>query len=173
MNVSAQHRTPATETCASCGAVTPVAPGGVTHRYLDSSAGCWARYGEVLAYEYEHPALMHINPLTVDAYAVQHPGEPGPQTIQSLNAHLASLYAHFRHNEPLERLADVRRRVVALGDGLDWMVPPLFAPAVTVNDVWSARAEEAHVAAVRRWASAALAHWRDQHARIDALLGRI
>ena len=127
----------------------------------------------MLAYEYEHPALMHINPLTVDAYAVQHPGEPGPQTIQSLNAHLASLYAHFEYNEPLERLADVRRRVVALGDGLDWMAPPSFAHTVSVNDVWSARAEEAHVAAVRRWASAALAHWRDHHARIAELLARL
>lgn len=173
MNANAPGLMSTTETCASCGAETPVAPGGVTHRYLASSAGCWARYGEVLAREYANPALMHIHALSVDAYAVQHPGEAGPQTIQSLNAHLASLFAHFRHNVPLERLADVRRRVIVLGDGLGWMAPPPFEHTVTVNDVWSTRSEEAHVAAVRRWAGAALAHWRDHHEHIDALLARI
>lgn len=152
--------------------MTPVAPSGVTHRYLASSAGCWARYGEVLAREYGNAALTHIHALSVDAYAAQHPGEPGPQTIQSLNAHLASLLAHLRHHEPLERLADVRRRVVALRD-LEWMTPPPLEHTVTINHVWSARTEDAHVAAVRRWASAALAHWRDHHDRIAALLARI
>lgn len=173
MNDNAPERTQKTETCPGCGARTPVAPGGVTHRYLASSAGCWARYGEVLAREYGNAALMHIHPLTVDAYAVQHPGERGPQTIQSLNAHLASLYAHFQHSEPLERLADIRRRVVALGEGLIWLAPPAFGHTVTVNEVWSVRTEEGHVTAVRRWASAALAYWRDEHDRIASLLARI
>ena len=162
-----------TETCPSCGAITPVAPDVVTHRYLASSPGCWARYEEVLAREYQNAGLMHVHGLTVDAYAVQHPGKPGPQTIQSLNVHLASLYAHFQRNTPLERLSDIRRRVVQLRAEMDWLTPPDFEHTVTVNDVWTTRTEDAHVAAVRRWAGAAFAHWRDYHDEIAALLDSI
>lgn len=137
-----------------------------------ASTGCWARFGDVLAREYQNPALMHIHALTVDAYAVQHPGVSGPQTIQSLNVHLASLYAHFQHQVPLEALADVRRRVVAHKTRMQWLTPPDHAHTVIVNDVWPIQSEEGHVAAVRRWASAALSHWRDYHDIIADLLER-
>ena len=110
MNDSAEDRTFATETCASCGADTPTAPGGITHRYLASSAGCWARYGEVLAHEYEHPALMHINPLTVDAYAVQHPGEPEGRGGCRQHAEPGDDQDGGRAREPVERRTLARPR---------------------------------------------------------------
>ncbi|MEL6447083.1 MAG: DUF5946 family protein [Pseudomonadota bacterium] len=158
--------------CPGCGAVAPEVPKGETHRYMLASTGCWARFGDVLAREYQNPALMHIHPLTVDAYAVQHPGVAGPQSIQSVNVHLASLYAHFKQQVPLQSLADVRRRVVSAKSTFRWLAPPPLAHTVTVNDVWPIQSEEAHVAAVRRWASAAFAHWRDYHDEIGALLER-
>ncbi len=67
---------PEREPCFSCGALVP-ATDGTTHDHMLSSPGCWAIYGEVLAREYERPAYMADHRLTVDAYAVQHPGEPG------------------------------------------------------------------------------------------------
>ena len=36
------------ERCLGCGAELPVFAGPV-HRYMESSPGCWAAYGEVLA----------------------------------------------------------------------------------------------------------------------------
>lgn len=158
--------------CPGCGAVAPDVAGGETHRYMLASTGCWARFGDILAREYQNPALMHIHPLTVDAYAVQHPGAPGPQSTQSVNVHLASLYAHFQQQVPLQSLADVRRRVVTAKSTFRWLSPPPHAHTVTVNDVWPIQSEEGHVAAVRRWASAAFAHWRDYHDEIQELLQR-
>ena len=58
---------------------------------MESSPSCWAAYGEVLAREYNDPAFMAAHRLTVDAYAVQHPGRPSPQSIQSVALHLISL----------------------------------------------------------------------------------
>ena len=36
---------------------------------------------------------MAAHQLTVDAYAIQHPGKPSAQSIQSVCVHLISLYA--------------------------------------------------------------------------------
>ncbi len=77
--------------CVGCGAVFEDRE-GPTHRYLESSPGCWASYGEVLAREYsDFPAYGALHRLTVDTYAVQHPGRPSPQCIQSVALHLMSL----------------------------------------------------------------------------------
>jgi len=84
------------EKCSSCGAETPLSNTDVTHAYLDASPGCWARYGEVLAREYSDPKYFSVHALTVDAYALQHPGQASPKTTNSLNLHLASLYAYYR-----------------------------------------------------------------------------
>ena len=54
---------------------------GATHAYIGAVAGCWELFGEVLAREYEQPAYFAVHHLTVDAYAVQHPGTPSPRTI--------------------------------------------------------------------------------------------
>lgn len=55
--------------CMGCGGVFAEIQ-GPTHRYLESSPGCWAAYGEVLAREYSDPAYFQVHRLTVDAYAV-------------------------------------------------------------------------------------------------------
>ena len=76
--------------CFSCGGKFPDIDGPV-HRYMDSSAGCWAVYGEVLAREYSDPSFFEVHRLTVDAYAVQHPGAKDRQSIQSVGVHLIRL----------------------------------------------------------------------------------
>ncbi len=78
--------------CHGCGALVKDLPGG-PHKYIGASAGCWGVFGEVLAREYgefAYPDPTHR--LTVDTYAVQHPGKPGRQAIQSVNVHLMGLY---------------------------------------------------------------------------------
>ncbi len=73
--------------CFSCGALAPDIDGPV-HRYMDSSPGCWALFGEVLAREYSDYNYASHHRLTVDAYAVQHPGKPSPPSIGSVAVHL-------------------------------------------------------------------------------------
>src|SRR3954469_23922077 len=77
--------------CMGCGGFFPDME-GPGHRYMESSPGCWAAYGEVLAREYGNPAPhAQTHRLGVDAYAVQHPGQPLPQSIQSVAVHLIRL----------------------------------------------------------------------------------
>ena len=58
---------------------------GPTHPYYGCSPACWARYGEVLAREFQDPAYFGLHQLTVDAYAVQHPGSrSGARSNRSL-----------------------------------------------------------------------------------------
>ena len=58
---------------------------------MESSPGCWAAFGEVLALEYSEASYARAHRLSVDAYAVQHPGRPSPQSVQSVALHLISL----------------------------------------------------------------------------------
>jgi len=65
------------------------------HKYPVSSAGCWSSYGQVLEREYSHTDYFVVHGLTVDTFAWQHPGIENPQSIDSVNVYLASLYSYF------------------------------------------------------------------------------
>ena len=54
------------ETCPGCGLLAPRSEGPV-HRYMLSSPGCWALYGELLAREYGDVRYMAAHRLTIDA----------------------------------------------------------------------------------------------------------
>ena len=69
--------------CPGCGLALPARPDAPKHPYVGASAECWAVYGEVLAREYEDPAYFRVHQLTVDAYAVQHPGAPERRSISN------------------------------------------------------------------------------------------
>ncbi len=52
--------------CPGCGAELPAHDGPV-HRYIDSSAPCWAKYSELFAREYQDPAYRPApGPLGID-----------------------------------------------------------------------------------------------------------
>lgn len=46
---------------------------GPTHEYMQSTPGCWASLGRVLAREYEGRGHIAVHRLAVDPDAVQHP----------------------------------------------------------------------------------------------------
>ncbi len=71
---------------------------GPVHKYMSSSAGCWAAFGEVLAREYSDAAYFEVHRLSVDAYAVQHPGQVSKQTIGSIGVHLMRLCLFHEHD---------------------------------------------------------------------------
>ena len=150
--------------CPGCGAILP-GHDGPTHRYMESSPGCWAAYGEVLAREFSDPRYMAVHRLTVDTYAVQHPGRPSPQTIQSVAIHLVGLYASLQlHLHPKVVAAGIKR--AADKGRFQWLERPTRLGDLTVADVLPARSPDEHARLVHRWAEAAWTAWAGYHSQV-------
>ncbi len=155
--------------CIGCGGLFPEMD-GPTHRYMESSPGCWAAYGEVLAREYSDPAYAPNHRLSVDAYAVQHPGRPSPQSIQSVAVHLIRLCLLLecglemgRANEAILKASESKKQFV-------WLEPPPSRGTVTVAEVRRATNPEEHIILVRQWAESAWQAWSSHHSQIHAWL---
>ena len=139
------------------------ASAGPVHRYMESSPGCWAVYGEVLAREYGDAAYFSVHHLTVDAYAAQHPGQPSPQSIQSVAVHLVSLCLTFEHALPAE-LATAAMLAAAKGKAaFRWLEPPADRGRITAADVHRAGSAKEHARTVRAWAENVWAAWSMHH----------
>ena len=130
---------PIREACPGCGAVLPVLEGGAIHRYMTSSAACWAAFG--MLSDPEHPLEpAPFNALTVDAFAVQHPGTPSNQTVNSVAIHLMVLYGvlerGFSPSQALWlRMRPGRFSSIAKHDRFHWLPPPAFVGRLTVSEV--------------------------------------
>lgn len=160
--------------CIGCGALVPDVE-GPTFRYPDAaSPGCWAIYGEVLAEAYEGPWTPAALHLVVDAYAVQHPGRPTPQTIQSVTVHLISLCCVLERGYPAQRATEIMRRIIARYKGtFEWLPPPASRGAVTVLNVANAEAPLDRQRLARDWATSAWQAWTAHHAVIRCWLDRL
>jgi hypothetical protein len=133
------------------------------HRYIGSSPGCWATFGEVLAREYSDYRYARAHRLTVDAYAVQHPGEPSPHAIASVAVHLLHLYWVIEMGDETEHAALAMQRAAARKKEYFWLQPPSVLGAITVKHVHEAASPEAHVERVRAWAEEMWRVWRPHH----------
>jgi len=152
-------------TCPGCGAAFADID-GPTHRYMESSPGCWAAYGEVLAREYGDPAFFEVHRLGVDAYAVQHPGRPSsPQAIHSVGVHLVRLYGFLECGLAADEANDAMLAAARLKHTFVWLDPPTRF-ATTVADVVAAKSLEQHTQAVRVWAASAWQAWSAHHESI-------
>ena len=89
---TANMRLPNIEACLGCGAPFPCRDGPI-HPYMESSSAYWAAYGEALARECSDPTPVATHRLSVDAYAVQHPGGSSRQSNQSVVVHLIGPFA--------------------------------------------------------------------------------
>jgi hypothetical protein len=157
--------------CVSCRALVPVVD-VPRHRYMTGSPGCWLVYGDVIAHEYSNAVLGRWHQLTVDAYAVQHPGGQDRVARQSVAIHLMSLCAILEHGASV---ADAPRRLHGWAKqrrAFEWLEPPSSLGAVTVADARAAIAgnPERYAATVRRWADAAWKAWEPHHGRVRAWL---
>ncbi len=123
--------------CIGCGGRVPDIDGPV-HRYMDSSPGCWHAYTELMANRL--PPGPHA-PLTVDAYAVTHPGVPGPHSTASVWVHLITMSLVLENGWKSDQAVRIRR--IAADAFSDW--PRLSVPAdmgaVTAADVAGAVAD--------------------------------
>lgn len=147
--------------CPGCGSRLPAVEGPV-HAYMTSSPACWAAFNVVMAREYSDPALMAVHRLSVDAWAVQHPGDGSRRTIQSVGLHLARLMVQIERGLEGETANAAMLGFAARKADLPEL-PPRAAYGVTVADVVEAEAPEVHAAAVRSWAAGVWADWADQH----------
>ena len=148
--------------CPGCGALVPDID-GPTHRYLGASPGCWAVYGEVLEKEYGDYRYWPVHRLTVDAYAVQHPGKPSPQTIQSVAVHLISLYLVLEEARSLDEAMEAMQQATTRKQHFAWLEPPASLGEVTVVYVRDAKNPAEHTERVREWASSTWEAWSPHH----------
>lgn len=146
-----------TGTCPGCKArLAPI--DGPVHRYIESSPACWAKFGELLAREYSDSRYMAAHQLTVDAYAIQHPGTPSPQSIQSVCVHLVSLYASLEQEVPAALMPALRQRCAKSG-AFVWLEPPHSSGELTVLHALAAQTPGEHMQRVREWARACWDAW--------------
>ncbi len=129
-----------------------------SHPYIGASPGCWAVFLEVMAREYGEYGYPAVHHLTVDAYAVQHPGMPSSQAVRSVALHLISLYLALEEGWDAAAVREALRKAAARRDRFHWLQTP--APAsLTVLDIVLAGNLAEHEAAVRRWARSVWDSW--------------
>lgn len=156
------QRPPAeTSACPGCGVVLP-SEEGPTHAYIRSSPACWARYGELLAREFGDPAYFGLHQVTVDVYAVQHPGAAERRAIQSVGLHLMTLCMVLEQGADPTEGPKLHRRM-AKRPGIEWLDPPAMAGRMTVVDVLPARSPQEHEQLVRAWAEDVWEAWAPHH----------
>jgi hypothetical protein len=136
---------------------------GPTHPYMASSPGCWHLYGQVLSREYSDAAFGALNRMTVDSYAVQHPGRPSAQAIQSVSVHLISLCLVLERGLAAAYATRVIQAATRTKERFFWLAPPASLGVVTVCDVAGAATRLEHEGRVRAWAESAWAAWAPHH----------
>jgi hypothetical protein len=144
---------------------------GPTHAYVGGSAGCWAAFGELAARELQL-GILGPDRLSVHAYMVQHPGEPGRRQAQSVGLHLMVLGA------VLERGVSVADAVAAMPAWLGgrpqvpWLGPPSEPYGATIETLPLTADRPTLESAVRLWAEAVWAGWPAHHGTIRHWLDR-
>ncbi len=155
--------------CPQCQALVPDIDGPI-HEYFGASPGCWKIYGEVLAKEYGEQQYMKVHRLTVDAYAVQHPGSQDPRAIQSVNVHLLALHLVFERGCDFKFATQALSKIIEKRKGsFLWLEPPPFLGEVKVTDVLLASQPDEHVRLVNDWAISAWKAWAKYHPQISEL----
>jgi len=148
--------------CVGCGGLVPDEDGPL-HRYMTASPGCCRIYSQLAA------GGMPSHPwsgLTVDAYAVTHPGVPGPQSTSSAWIHLTTLCFVLERGWPPEQAIRLRRTGADAFAGWPWLEPPPFTGEVTAVDVATAADPYAASELVRDWVAGAWSAWSPHHPAI-------
>ena len=162
-----------TVVCVGCHGVVPAFDGPI-HRYMTAAPGCWRAYTELLGGG-SLPPSPAVG-LTVDAYAVTHPGVPGPQSTPSVWIHLLTLCFVLERRWPVDQAVRLRRLGADAFHGWPWLAPPDSMGEVSAIDVAAALASgdgSSAISMTRRWVDGAWAAWASHHpvvrARADAL----
>jgi len=160
--------------CVGCGGLVPDEDGPI-HRYMTASPGCWRIYTELGA------GGLPPRPwagLTVDAYAVTHPGIPGPQSTPSVWIHLLTLCFILERGWPADRAIALRRAAADSFDGWPWLQPPTSMGSVTAVDASQAidagpTDPDGSAGLIRGWVEGAWVAWSPHHPAIRQRADRL
>lgn len=120
----------------------------------------------MLAREYGDIRYTPRHQLTVDAYAVQHPGLPERRSAQSVAVHPVGLCLTLERGRGQLELPRLRQRLVPPKRVFPWLTPPPSVGKLTVVDVHAPDTPQAHRALVDRWARSAWEAWSPHHAQV-------
>lgn len=151
--------------CPGCGGHFPDVA-GPAHPYMESSPGCWAAFGAVLARAYGDPALADVHRLSVDAYAAQHPGQPAPRSMKSVGVHLIRLCLTVEQGYDVREANRIMVAISKVKHRFGWLARPASLGEITVAHVADAATAEAYRASVRAWAACVWQAWSDHHATV-------
>ena len=149
--------------CYGCGALVE-AKEGQPHEYIGATRGCWDLYCQILEKqygEYNYPQFTHR--LTVDTYAIQHPGQPARKAIQSVNVHLVSLYLIFERGLNGQEATKKMGEILSKEPNFNWLEPPTPNGQLTVIDVLTSTSQEEHGKKVKEWAEDVWNCWYSKH----------
>lgn len=159
--------------CFACGA-SALNIEGECHKYMLSSPGCWAMFCEIMAKEFSDEKYWKAHQFTVDAYALQHVGKKeDKRALNSVNIHLASLYAIFEEHMSLDEAPKVRQQFSQHYKGkdlLEWLEPPDSFGELTVFEPWNNENADLHFEITERWAKSVWEAWSHQHENIAHLV---
>lgn len=138
------------------------------HTYVGSAPGCWLLYTEVLAREYGDYRYAPVHQLSVDTYAVQHPGVPERRAAQSVAVHLVGLCLMLERGRGAAELPRLRQSLASRKRVFPWLKPPPSVGDLTIVDIHGAETPETHRDLVARWAASAWQAWSVHHAQVHA-----
>jgi len=137
---------------------------------MKSSPGCWSIYGGILAREYRDPLYWGVHRLTVDTYAIQHPGGGDRQSIQSVGLHLVRLCLFLEHGLEETHANAGMKTAAKHKHTFTWLAPPDSVGTITAADVARAKSTAEHQEVVHAWATQAYRAWSPHHDTIRSWL---
>jgi hypothetical protein len=155
-------------TCPGCGARVADVEEMRRRPYIGSAPGCFLLYSEVLAREYGDFRYTPAHQLTVDAYAVQHPGVPERRAARSVAIHLVGLCLTLERGRGVAELPLLRQRLAPSKRSFPWLEPPASVGELTVVDIHAAATSGAHRSLVDRWAASVWQAWSAYHPQVRA-----
>src|SRR5262245_20348838 len=152
--------------CIGCGALVDDSS-DPTHDYVGCSPRCWTIFGEVLAKEYSDYRFGTVHRLTVDTYAVQHPGKPERRTIKSVAVHLIGLHLSLELNFDRIQAVKILQAAAERSSSFIWLDPPESSGSMTIIDVHRAGDNPLeHKRLVNEWARTTWAAWARHHPKV-------
>jgi hypothetical protein len=155
------------ETCPGCQAILPMIENGATHRYMTSSAACWAIFNSL--HDPEQPlAPAAFNNLIVDAYAAQHPGTPSDQTINSVAIHAMVLFGILERGFEPDQALWLRQRPGRIKSTdkhsrFQWLTPPSFDSSLSVANVVAGKTPLERSELIKLWVKDVWSRWSEVH----------
>ncbi len=167
--------------CIGCGAIVfdMEGPGyPADHDYMPASPGCFKLYGDLLARvcAQRENYDQAIHNISVDTYAVSHPGKPERRAIQSVNVHLARLFLVLDKNFSTQAATERMTRLIEnqkATNGLQWLNPPDLDGTLHITDVAKVRDFAEHAQLVRAWGRSVLDAWKQKHLKVIESLARL